>query len=135
MWGCGDKERRYANIPKDTPYHRSDRMIYYIDPEFEKLTTTGLDDFHGGHGREHRTEMRMIARAEIQDMVPRIATEIYNQAITRLIGAIQYDIDTCVNVALKDAGTIFNEKKFNKIISDEIMKRLKAELGDLKIKI
>ena len=110
-------------------------MIYYIDPEYEKLTTTGLHDFHGGHARQHHEEMRQIAREEIQTLVPKMAAEIYNNAITRLVGVLQYDVDTCVNVALKGVGEIYNDRKFKKVLSNKIMNQLKAEIGNLTIKI
>lgn len=109
--------------------------VFYIDPDFEKLTTTGLNDFHGGHARQHREEMRQIADEEIKRLVPQMATEIYNNAVSKLVGAIQYDVDTCVSVALSSAGEIYNDRKFKKVLSDAIMKQIKAQLGDLHFKI
>lgn len=109
-------------------------MINYIDPEYEKLTTTGLNDFHGGHARQHHEEMRQIAREEIQTLVPKMAAEIYNNAITRLVGALQYDVDTCVNVALKGVGEIYNDRKFKKVLSNKIMNTLNTSHSFLRYK-
>ena len=48
----------------------------------------GTKDGHGGHAAEHREEMRAIAEEVVMEMVPKMCVEIYNEAITNLIGAI-----------------------------------------------
>ena len=55
--------------------------------------------------------MREIAEKAINDIVPKMAADIYNEAIKRLIGAIQYDIETVVSVAVDSGEEIFNSKK------------------------
>lgn len=45
-------------------------------------------DGHGGHAREHREEMRKIAEDAIKEIVPQLCAEIYNEAVSNLIGAI-----------------------------------------------
>jgi hypothetical protein len=68
-------------------------------------------DGHGGNAARHRAEMREIAEKAINDIVPKMAADIYNEAIKRLIGAIQYDIETVVSVAVDSGKEIFNSKK------------------------
>ena len=65
-------------------------MVRYIsNPKGNLLSyCTGTQDGHGGHAAEHREEMREIAEEVVMEMVPKICAEIYNEAITNLIGAI-----------------------------------------------
>ena len=92
-------------------------------------------DMHGGRAEEHRAEMRQIALETIQQYVPQIAAEIYNNTIERLIGAIQYDVESVVSVAVDGIGEIFNGSKLKKVISANLMNELKARLTDINIKI
>ena len=92
-------------------------------------------DGHGGKSQEHREEMRQIAIAVVNEYVPQIAAEIYNNALQRLMGAIHYDVESVVSVAVDGIGEIFNGKKVKKIISDNIMQEMKARLTDMNIKI
>jgi hypothetical protein len=75
--------------------------------------------------------MRQIAKEVVQELAPQIAAQIYNESLERLIGALQYDIETIVTVAFEDAETIFSSAKCRKIVSDRIMKELKAKLEGL----
>ena len=90
---------------------------------------------HGGRAEEHRAEMRQIAIETINEYVPQIAAEIYNNALQRLIGAIHYDVESVVSVAVDGIGEIFNGSKLKKVISDNIMQEMKARLTDINIKI
>lgn len=90
---------------------------------------------HGGRAEEHRAEMRQIALETIQQYVPQIAAEIYNNALQRLIGAIHYDVESVVSVAVDGIGEIFNARKLKKVISDNIMQEMQARLTDINIKI
>ena len=92
-------------------------------------------DMHGGRAEEHRAEMRQIAIETINEYVPQIAAEIYNNALQRLIGAIHYDVESVVSVAVDGIGEIFNGSKLKKVISDNIMQEMKARLTDINIKI
>ncbi len=51
------------------------------------------------------------------------------------MGAIHYDVESVVSVAIDGIGEIFNGKKVKKIISDNIMQEMKARLTDMNIKI
>ena len=92
---------------------------------------------HGGHAKEHREEMTQIATAVVNELVPKIAAEIYNQAIENLIGALEYDIQTCVHIAINSFEEIYKSDKVEKICSDAIMNELKKKISvnDLKIKL
>ena len=92
---------------------------------------------HGGHAKEHREEMTQIATAVVNELVPKIAAEIYNQAIENLIGALEYDIQTCVHIAINSFEEIYKSDKVEKMCSDAIMKELKKKISvnDLKIKL
>lgn len=92
-------------------------------------------DGHGGNAEEHRAEMRQIAIETINEYVPQLAAEIYNNALQRLIGAIHYDVESVVSVAVDGIGEIFNGSKLKKVISDNIMQEMKARLTDINIKI
>lgn len=52
-------------------------------------------DYHGGYARQHHAEMRQIALETVQEVVPKlvdeICTAIWNDALQRLVGAIDYD--------------------------------------------
>ena len=96
---------------------------------------SGTQDGHGGRSAEHREEMRQIAKEVVQELSPQIAAQIYNEALQRLVGALQYDIETIVSVSLEDAKNIFNSAQCRKIISDRIMRELKARLDGLEFRI
>lgn len=92
-------------------------------------------DGHGGNAARHRAEMREIAEKAINEIVPKMAADIYNEAIKKLIGAIQYDIETVVSVAVDSGKEIFNSKKCKQVISDRIVKEIKANLSNITIDI
>ena len=81
-------------------------------------------DGHGGHAREHREEMRKIAEDTINELVPKMCEEIFNNAVSNLIGAIEYDVETCVSVSLDSAGKIFDSSELKKVLSKRIMDEL-----------
>ena len=88
-------------------------------------------DGHGGRAAEHRKEMADIAKAAVYEYAPEIAAAIYNDALTKIIGAIEYDVETIVTVSMADAGEIFNGTACQKIISDRIVKEIQAKLEGL----
>lgn len=95
----------------------------------------GPYDGHGGHAEEHRQEMREIAAEMIQEMVPKMCAEIYNEAVTNLIGAIQYDVETCVSVSIDTAGEILNKSALKKVVTKNIMNELMAKIDKSVFKI
>ena len=98
-------------------------------------------DYHGGRAAQHHAEMRQEAIKAIQEFVPQIVeticTEIWNDALQRLVGAMEYDVNTCVNIAFDDAEKIFKSKEAQKFISDKIVNELQREIdkiGTIKIR-
>lgn len=103
---------------------------------------------HGQNSEAHRREMvnaaemvvatnvpQMIEnmvegmiKKKIEESVPRICVEIYNDSLTRLIGAIEYDVNTAVDISVGDMGEIVAGSKVSKFISNAIMKELKVKL-------
>lgn len=103
---------------------------------------------HGQNSEAHRREMvnaaemvvatnvpdmienlvQGIIEKKIEEIVPRLCAEIYNDSITRLIGAINYDVNTAVDISLGDMGEMMAGSKVSKFISDAIMKELKVKI-------
>lgn len=70
-------------------------------------------------------------------IVETICTAIWNGALQRLVGAMEYDVNTCVSIAFDDAEKIFKSKEAQKFISDKIAKELQREIdkiGTIKIR-
>ena len=89
-------------------------------------------DGHGGHGFEHRQEMRQIALETIKEVVPQMIEEMCVQictaALEDVIGAIEWDIEEVINVSFDDMHNVFNSEKFRKVISTKIMDSIKKNL-------
>ena len=94
------------------------------------------NDGHGGRSEEHRREMEEIARKVFAEERAALMEEIqeqfyiaYKQAIEEFLHALQYDIESVVQIGIDGCRDIFEDKKAQKYISDhilqEIMKRLK----------
>ena len=93
-------------------------------------------DGHGGRYEQHHAEMREESMKAIQEVVPSMVEEIcvrtWNEALERLLGAIEYDITTCVNIAFENGEDIFKSEKAKKYISNAVMKAIKSELKSIK---
>lgn len=98
-------------------------MRYIENPTGNLLSYcgSGTQDGHGGFAAEHRAEMWSIANEAIQSAVPAMAAEIYNESLSRLIGALRYDIETCVSVSVDSMGEIFNGRQVKRLLSDRIL--------------
>ena len=106
----------------------------YAPPSSNNLAAyRRTQDGHGGRAAEHRAEMQQIAEKTIRELVPQMAAEIFNDAIERLIGAMEYDIETIVNISFDDAQDIFTSKKARKYVSNRIMRDITAQLKNMKI--
>lgn len=94
-------------------------------------------DSHGGHAEEHRSEMAGIAQEVIKQIVPPLVEEIcakqWNEALERVIGAIEWDIHEIISVSLDDMGEVFHSEKFRKVISTKILESIKKNLNGIKI--
>lgn len=98
-------------------------------------------DYHGGRTAQHHAEMRQEALQTVQEVAPKlvdeICTAIWNDALQRLVGAMEYDVNTCVSIAFDDAEKIFKSKEAQKFISDKIVNELQREIdkiGTIKIR-
>lgn len=69
---------------------------------------------------------------KIEEIVPRLCAEIYNDSLTRLIGAINYDVNTAVDISIGDMGELVAGSKLSKFMSDVIMKEMKVHLKSIK---
>ena len=65
--------------------------------------------------------MQDLARNAVYEYAPHIAAAIYNDALQRLVGAMQYDVETIVSVSMEDFGKIFHGSACRKVISDRIV--------------
>ena len=94
-------------------------------------------DGHGGHGFEHRQEMRQIALETIKEVVPQMIEEMCVQictaALEDVIGAIEWDIEEVINVSFDDMHNVFNSEKFRKVLlqlpRDDILFQFLPDVG------
>lgn len=86
--------------------------------------------FHNNyiHDTYHRREFEQICERKIKEAVPKMVAQLtqqyIDQAIQRLVGIIQYDINTYVKLGLQNAGDVFYGEKTSKFISDHIANEL-----------
>ena len=79
--------------------------------------------------------MRRIAKETVNEMVPKMCAEIFNNAVSNLIGAIEYDVDTCVSVSIDSMGKIFDSSELKKVLSKKIMDDILAHIDKSAFKI
>ena len=122
-------------------YYGSSAFVRKGEPLGKNYFDNPTRDYHGGRAAQHHAEMRQIALQVVQEFVPRIVeticTEIWNGALQRLVGAMEYDVNTCVSIAFDDAEKIFKSKEAQKFVSDKIVKELQREIdkiGTIKIR-
>ena len=122
-------------------YYGSSAFVRKGEPLGKNYFDTPTRDYHGGRARQHHAEMRQVALETVREVVPRlvdeICTAIWNDALQRLVGAMEYDVNTCVSIAFDDAEKIFKSKEAQKFISDKIVKELQREIdkiGTIKIR-
>ena len=91
-------------------------------------------DYHGGRAAQHHAEMRQIALATINEVVPPmindICIQICTEALQDVIGAIEWDIEEIVNISFDDMHNVFNSEKFRKVISTKIMDSIQKNLNN-----
>ena len=75
-----------------------------------------------------RNTIQEAVNKAIAETVPRICAEIYNDSLTRLIGAIEYDVNMAVDISVGDMGELVAGSKVSRFISDAIMKELRVKL-------
>lgn len=91
------------------------------------------------HESHHVPEMHQIAKDEINSLVPdmirRECVEYINNAIDAMIGAVEYDVNTSLEISFSDLGDMYKDKRVKKFVSDAICKSIKKRLNSLKIEI
>ena len=96
-------------------------------------------DGHGGRAEEHRAEMEEIARRifaeELEKLMPELeriiyenSIQAYQQALRDVLGALEYDIESVVQIGFNGCRDIYIDKKTQKYISDHIMKEITKRL-------
>ena len=122
-------------------YYGSSAFVRKGEPLGKNYFDNPTRDYHGGRARQHHAEMRKVALETVREVVPRlvdeICTAIWNDALQRLVGAMEYDVNTCVSIAFDDAEKIFKSKEAQKFISDKIVKEVQREIdkiGTIKIR-
>lgn len=91
------------------------------------------------HQSEHVPEMHAITVEEINRLVPemihREATKLFNEAVRAMIGALHYDIQTTLEIAFRDIGEMYKDKRTQKFISDAVMKTIEKRLNSITLEI
>ena len=96
-------------------------------------------DGHGGRAELHRSEMEEIARKIIAEERARLMEEIeekilqaqyraYEQALQDVMRVLEYDIESVTKIGIDGCRDIFESKKAQKFISDQICKTISKEL-------
>lgn len=106
----------------------------------------GMWDSHGGHAEEHREEMEEIAReiyaverAKDMEKIERMIQDkmylAYEQAMQDVLRALEYDVQSVTRIGIDGCRDIFESKKAQKYISDQVMKTIKKELKGKHLKM
>ena len=61
--------------------------------------------------------------------------EAYTRALNDLLEASRVDVESVVNIGVKNGAEIFHDKKTQKVIVDSVMNEVKKQLGKGKYKI
>ena len=67
-------------------------------------------------------------------MIEERCREAYRQAITDVLGALAYDIESVVQIGFDGCHDILVDKKTQKYISDRIMKELEKKLSSMQFR-
>ncbi len=115
---------------------------YQVDKPTTNLAAMAFNtqDGHGGRAEEHREEFEAIAQAIVQAEIAKLmeilpamieerCREAYRQAISDFLGALEYDIESIVEIGFDGCRDIFVDKKTQKYISDHIIKELRKQLN------
>ena len=103
------------------------------------LLSFNKQDGHGGKSEEHRAEMQEIAREVfkeeraqlLEEFEERLLTaqyQAYEQSLHDVLRALEYDIQSVTRIGIEGCKDIFEGKKAQKFISEQIMKVIEKEL-------
>lgn len=90
------------------------------------------------HNQYHLPQISKMIQDSINNNVPQMIRDEAQPMIERacremartMIGAITYDIRTCVDLSFDDADDIFHSEKARKFVSDTIVRRIEARLKE-----
>ena len=107
-----------------------------------------LSDTHGGHSEQHLREFEEVCNqivdeklnqltSRLETQIPSIVEEygrqVWSGAIKELVGALQTDVSSQVNVGFEGLREVFYGEKCQKYISDSITKAILNEINNIKI--
>lgn len=143
MWpGAGDFEMHFSTVPKT---HPATMEVIEMNEYYVQIPPLGWDG-HGGHAEEHRAEMAEIAREvyaqeclrdmeKIEHMIQEKMYLAYEQAMQDVLRALEYDVQSVTRIGIDGCRDIFESKKAQKYISDQVMKTIKKELKGKHLKM
>ena len=87
------------------------------------------------HDTVHRQEWTETAIEQINLLVPPMIEKTCREIVQSMLGAIEYDVRTCVDIAFEDASDIFHSEKARKFVSDSIVREIESHLKNMEIKV
>ena len=88
---------------------------------------------------EHIEEFKIMMANAIETRVPEIARKecasLINEAVNAMIGALHYDIETSLEIAFRDLGEMYKDKRTRQFISDTICKAIEKRLNSIKLEV
>ena len=144
MAGFGDFSRlKLGKSQSQAPSASSTKLYSIMEVSFMEHTSA----YHGHitrdfrenpiHHSEHVPEMHSIAVEEINRIVPQMvheeATRLFNEAVNAMMGALHYDIETSLEIAFKDLGEMYKDKRTQQFISNAICKAIEKRLNSIKL--
>ena len=111
----------------------------YIESRYPISGSSGVEgtaDYHGGYAFEHRSEMKEIAEEvaneicdrKIEQCIEELYKAAYTEAYAAFINDLNFDVETCVNVALENASSILNDRRTQKVLAEHIIKEIKKNI-------
>lgn len=107
--------------------------------------SVGTQDGHGGRATEHRREMEEIAQKvfrsqrenlmqEIDERILAAQYQAYEQALQDVMRVLEYDIQSVTRIGINGCREIFEGKKAQKYISDQIVQTIMKKLKNKSLK-
>ena len=71
-----------------------------------------------------------MAQKKIEETIPSIKREAYQEAISALYTALEFDVETVVQIAFDNGDKIWRDSKTQKAIAAALMKEIKKRLPE-----
>lgn len=71
---------------------------------------------------------------KLEDMIQSKMEDAYKQALTDVMGVLDYDVESVTRIGFDGCRDIFEDKKAQKYISDHIMKEITKKLNDKRLR-